>query len=143
MVETRNWSLHFHFVPSSLKTPENTATLVDAVTDITPTLGQLVTKGIVTHIGFGFGFLSANKLLEPVFEALLEEIFQGVQYSRSRIELDLSDCWLTYSDLECLFCTWNQCTDVKLKKLDLSWNELPEDTSNLQQMTDELIHDSN
>ena len=131
------------FLPLRKHAPENTATLVDAVTDITPTLGQLVTKGIVTHIGFVFGFSSANKLPESVFEALVEEIFQGVQYSQSRIELDLSDCWLTYSDLECLFCTWNQCTDVKLKKLDLSWNELPEDTSNLQQMTDELIHDSN
>ena len=140
LVETRNWSLHFEFVPSSQKLPEKTATLVDAVTDVTPTLGQLVTKGTVTHLGFGFS--SSNKLPESVFEALLEDIFQGVQYSRSRIELDLSDCWLTCSDLECLFHTWNRCTDVKLKKLDLSWSELPQDTSNLQQMTDELIHDS-
>ena len=46
LVETRNWSLHFHFVPSSQEIPENTATLVDTVTDVTPTLGQLVTKGI-------------------------------------------------------------------------------------------------
>ena len=97
------------------------------------------------HLGFGLS--STNKLPEPVFEALLEEVFQGVQYSQSRIELDLSDCWLTYSYSECLFHTWNRCTDVKLKKLDLSWNELPQDISNLQHMTDEqmtneLIHDS-
>ena len=137
LVETRNWSLHFHFVPSSQETPENTATLVDAVTDVAPTLGRLVTKGIVTHLGFDF-----YNLPEPVFEALLEEIFQGVQYSQSRIELDLSDCWLTYSDLECVYRTWNRFTDVKLKKLDLTGNELPQDISSLQQMTDELIHDS-
>ena len=136
LVETRNWSLHLHFVPSSQETPENTATLVDAVTDVAPTLGRLVTKGIVTNLGFGFA--SSNKLPEPVFEALLEEIFQGVQYSQSRIELDLSDCWLTYSYLECLYRTWNRCTDVKLKKLDLTRNELPKDISSLQQMTDEL-----
>ena len=107
LVETCNWSLHFQFVPSSQEIPENTATLVEAVTDVAPSLGQLVTKGIVTHLGFGFS--STYKLPEPVFEALLEEIFQGVQYSRSRIELDLGDCPLTYSygSLDCLYRTWN------------------------------------
>ena len=64
LVETRNLSLHFHFVPSSQKTPENTATLVDAVTDVTPTLGRLVTKGIVTRVGFDF--TSDKGLLEAV-----------------------------------------------------------------------------
>ena len=141
LVETRNWSLHFHFDLSSQKTPENTATLVDAVTDVTPTLGRLVTKGIVTRIGFDF--TSDEGLPEPVFETLLEEVFNGIQHSRSRIELDLSDCRLSYSYFECFYRTWNRCTDVKLKKLDLTQNhELPQDISNLEQMTDELVQDS-
>ena len=148
LVETRNWSLHFHFVPSSQKTSENTATLVDAVTDVTRTLGRLVTKGIVTHIGFDFAsdewLLEAvdDEIPEPVFEALLEKVFNGIQHSKSRMELDFSHCWLSYSSLECLYRTWNRCTDVKLKKLhvDLTRNELPQDMINLQQMTDELIH---
>ena len=144
MVETRNWSLHFQFVVSSqqmyLGLLENAAMLVDAVTDVTPTLGRLVTKGTVTHLGFRFA--SDEGLPEPVFEALLEEVFIGIQHSRSRIELDLRGCQLSYSSLECLYRTWNRCTDVKLKKLDLTRNELPQDTSNLQQMTDELVHAS-
>ena len=140
LVETRNWSLHFHFFPSSQETPENTTTLVDAVTDITPTLVQLVTKGIVAHVGFDFA--SDEGLPEPAFETLLEEVFNGIQHSQSKIELDLSYCWLSYSSLECLYRTWNRCTDVKLKKLDLTGNELPQDNSNLQRMTDKLIHDS-
>ena len=142
LVETRNWSLHFQFVASSqqmyIGLLENAAMLVDAVTDVTPTLGRLVTKGIVTHLSFRFA--SANGLPEPIFEALLEEVFNGIQHSQSRIELDLSNCWLSYSYLECLYRMWNRCTDVKLKKLDLTRNELPQDTSNLQRMTDELIH---
>ena len=140
LVETRNWSLHFYFAPSSQQIPENTATLVDAVTDVTPTLGWLVRKGIVTHLGFGFS--SDKGLPEPVFETLFEEVFNGIQHSRSKIELDFTDCFLNFSSFECLYRTWNRCTDVKLKKLDLTRNELPLDISNLQQMTDELIQDS-
>ena len=140
LVETRNWSLHFQFAPSSQRIPEKTDTLVDAVTDVTPTLGRLVRKGIVTHLGFVFA--SDEGLPEPVFETLLEEVFNGIQHSRSKIELDFTDCFLKFSSLECLYRTWSQCTDVKLKKLDLTRNELPLDTSNLQQMTDKLILDS-
>ena len=146
LVETRNWSLHFQFV---ISTPhkhwnvqsEDIATVVDAVTNITPTLGQLLAKGIVTVLSFASNSYF-NKLPDSVFESLLEVIFQGIQHSRSRIELDLSDCQLSYSFLECLYYTWNRCTDVKLKKLSLSWNELPQDISNLQQMTDKLIRTS-
>ena len=143
LVETRNWSLRFDLVSSFHRIsfnqpPKDVATVVDAVTDVTPTLGRLVTKGIVTCLGFAFP--SDERLPELVFEALLEEVFNGIQHSRSRIELDLSDCWLSYSFLECLYRTWNRCTDVKLKKLDLTGNELPQDISNLQQMTDKLIH---
>ena len=140
LVETRNWSLHFQFAPSSQRIPEKTDTLVDAVTDVTPTLGRLVRKGIVTHLGFVFA--SDEGLPEPVFETLLEEVFNGIQHSRSKIELDFTDCFLKFSSLECLYRTWSRCTDVKLKKLDLTRNELPLDTSNLQQMTDKLILDS-
>ena len=142
-VETQKLSLQFQFMsPRQIGLPEDTAssTLVDAVTDVIPTLGRLVTKGTVTHLDFGFP--SANGLPEPVFEPLLEEVFNGIQHSWSRIELDLRDGQLTCNSLECLYRTWNQCTDVKLKKLDISWNELPQDISNLQQMTNELIHDS-
>ena len=146
LVETCNWSLHFQFV---ISTPhkhwnvqsEDIATVVDAVTNITPTLGQLLAKGIVTVLSFASNSYF-NKLPDSVFESLLEVIFQGIQHSRSRIELDLSDCQLSYSFLECLYYTWNRCTDVKLKKLSLSWNELPQDISNLQQMTDKLIRTS-
>ena len=120
--------------------PKDVGTVVDAVTDVTPTLGRLVTKGIVTCLGFAFP--SDERLPELVFETLLEEVFNGIQHSRSRIELDLSDCWLSYSFLECLYRSWNRCTDVKLKKLDLTGNELPQDISNLQQMTDKLVHTS-
>ena len=141
LVETRNWSLHFQFVVSSqqmyLGLLENAVTLVDAVTDVAPTLGWLVTKGTVTNLSFRFP--SANGLPEPVFEALLEEVFNGIQHSQSRIELDLRGCQLSYSSLECFYRTWNRCTDVKLKKLDLTGNELPQDISNLQQMTYELV----
>ena len=144
LVETPNWSLHFQFISSSqqisIGLPENTDTLVDAVTDVTPTLSWLVRKGAVTCLCFHFA--SPNGLPEPVFEALLEEVFNGIQHSRSKIELDFRDGQLTCTSLECLYRTWNRCTDMKLKKLDVTRNELPLDISNLQQMTDELIHDS-
>ena len=81
-VETQKLSLHFQFMsPRQIGLPEDMAssTLVNAVTDVIPTLGQLVTKGIVTHLGFGFP--SANELPKPVFEALLEEVFNGIQQS--------------------------------------------------------------
>ena len=61
---------------------------------------------------------------------------------QSKVELDFTGCFLNSSFFECLYRTWNQCTDVKLKKLDVTQNELPVDTSNLQQMTDKLILDS-
>ena len=108
--------------------------LVDAVMDVNPALGRLITKGIVKHLGFVFASVP-----EPVFEAFLEEVFNGLQRSSSRLELDFNGCYLSYSSLECLYHTWNRCTDMKLKKLDLTGNELPQDTSNLQQMTDKLI----
>ena len=111
------------------------------MTDVTPTLSWLVRKGAVTCLCFHFA--SPNGLPEPVFEALLEEVFNGIQHSRSKIELDFRDGQLTCTSLECLYRTWNRCTDMKLKKLDVTRNELPLDISNLQQMTDELIHDSN
>ena len=56
-VETQKLSLHFQFMsPRQIGLSEDTAssTLVDAVTDVIPTLGRLETKGIVTHLGFGF-----------------------------------------------------------------------------------------
>ena len=114
---------------------------VNAVTDVIPTLGRLVRKGAVTCLRFRFAL--SNGLPEPVFETLLEDVFNGIQHSRSKIELDFTDCFLNSSFFECLYHTWNRCTDVKLKKLDLTRNELPLDISNLQQMTDKLIHNSN
>ena len=139
LVETRNWSLHFQFISSGL--PENTATLVDPVTDVTPTLGRLVRKGAVACLRFRFA--SPNGLPEPVFEALLEDVFNGIQHSQSKVELHFTDCFLSSNFFECLHRTWNRCTDVKLKKLDITRNELPLDISSLQQMTDELINNSN
>jgi len=53
LVDRRKWSLHFVFVSSSPHcgydlTAEDIATVVDAVTDIAPTLGRLVANGVVT-----------------------------------------------------------------------------------------------
>ena len=143
LVDTRNWSLHFKFVVPSPHcgwnlTPESIATVVDAVMDIAPTLGQLVAKGIVTLLSFA-STACFDKLPESVLEALFEEIFRGLQRSRSEVELDLRGCQLNNDILECLYRTWKRCTDVKLKKLDLSFNKLPQDKSNLHQMTDKLI----
>jgi len=121
-------------------TAENIATVVDAVTDIAPTVGRLVGKGAVTLLSFATSYF--NVLPESVLEALFEEIFQGLQCSQSGVKLDLSDCELKTSTLECLYHVWKRSTDVKLKKLDLSGNELPQDNSNLQQMTDKLVHTS-
>ena len=142
LVDTRNWSLHLQFVVPSPHydwnlTPESIATVVDAVTDIAPALGQLVAKGIVPLLSFA-STAYFGKLPESVLEALFEEIFQGLQSSQSEVELDLSGCQLNTDTLECLYRTWKRCTDVKLKKLDLSWNELADD--DLQQMTETLIH---
>jgi len=146
LVDTRNWSLHFRFVISSPHyvwdlTAENIATVVDAVTDIAPTLGRLVGKGVVTLLSFATTSYF-DKLPESVLETLFDEIFQGLQQSRSGVELDLSHCRLKTSTLECLYRVWKRSTDVKLKKLDLSGNELPQDNSNLQQMTEKLVHSS-
>jgi len=146
VVDTRNWSLHFVFVSSSPHcgydlTAEDVATVVDAVTDIAPIIGQLVAKGVVTLLSFATT-LYFGELPESVLEALFEEVFQGLQCSRSGIELDLSYCKLNTSTLDCLYRVWKRSTDVKLKKLDLSGNELPQDNSNLQQMTDKLVHTS-
>ena len=146
LVDTRNWSFHFRFFISSPHcdwnpTPEDISTVVDALTDIAPALGQLVGKGVVTLLSFA-GTAYFDELPEPVLEALFEEIFQGLQRSKSRVELDLSDCRLKTSTLDCLYRVWKRSTDVKLKKLDLSGNELPQDNSNLQQVTEKLIHTS-
>ena len=147
LVDTRNWSLHLQFVVPSPHcnwnlTPESIATVVHAVTDIAPTLGQLVAKGIVPLLSFA-STSCFDKLPESVLDVLFEEIFRGVQHSQSKVELDLSYCQLNTGayTLECLYNTWMRCTDVKLKKLDLSFNELPQDKSNLQQMTDKLIEE--
>jgi len=146
VVDTRNWSLHFVFVRSSPHcgydlTAEDVATVVDAVTDIAPIIGQLVAKGVVTLLSFATT-LYFGELPESVLEALFKEVFWGLQCSRSEVELDLSDCQLNTSTLECLYHVWKRSTDVKLKKLDLSGNELPQDNCNLQQMTEKLIHTS-
>jgi len=147
LVDTRDWSLHFRFVISPPHhvwklTAESIATTVeDAVTDIAPTLGRLVGIGVVTLLSFATTSYF-DRLPESVLEALFEEIFQGLQHSRSEVELDLSYCKLTSSTLDCLYRVWKRSTDVKLKKLDLSRNELPQDNSNLQQMTEKLVHSS-
>ena len=69
LVETRNWSLHFHFFSQQIGLPMDTVNvmLVDAVMDVNPALGRLVTKGVVKHLGFVFASVP-----EPVFEAFLE-----------------------------------------------------------------------
>ena len=116
-------------------TAEDVATVVDAVTDIAPTLGRLVGKGVVTLLSFATTSYF-DRLPESVLEALFEEIFQGLQCSRSGVKLDQSHCRLKTSTLECLYRVWKRSTDVMLKKLDLSGNVLPQDNSNLQQMTE-------
>jgi len=145
LVDTRNWSLHFRFFISSPHcdwnpTPEDISTVVDAVTDIAPIIGQLVAKGVVTLLSFATT-LYFGELPESVLEALFEEIFQGLQHSRSEVELDLSDCQLNTSALDCLYRAWKTCTDVKLKKLDLSFNEFSH-TTDFHQMTEKLIYTS-
>jgi len=145
LVDTCKWSLHFRFVISSPHcdwdlTAENIASVVDAVTDIAPTLGQLVGKGVVTLLSFAKTYYF-HKLPESVLETLFDEIFQGLKQSRSGLELDLSDCQLNTSALDCLYRAWKTCTDVKLKKLDLSFNEFSH-TTDFHQMTEKLIYTS-
>ena len=144
LVDTCKWSLHFRFVISSPHcdwdlTAENIATVVDAVTDIAPTLGRLVAKGVVTLLSFATSYF--DQLPESVLEALFEEIFHGLQQSQSEVELDLSSCQLNTTALDCLYHTWKTCTDVKLKKLDLSLNEFLH-TTDFHQMTEKLIYTS-
>jgi len=48
----------------------------------------------------------------------------------SEVELDINGCQLNNSTLVCLHHMWKRYTDVKLKKFDLSSNELPQNISN-------------
>ena len=88
-------------------------------------------KEIATKINLVAIFLvdiSTNEIAIAI--AKFEEILWRLQHSWSEVELDLNGCQLNNSTLVFLHHMWKRHKDVKLKKLDLSSNELPQDISN-------------